>query len=212
MAHHRPELPKPPFDYEAAYAELSDHMRTLHISRISEMPRIELYLDQLLSLVEMELSFMYSPGEKVVTGAMVNNYVKQGLLPAPVRKRYTRNHLASLLFICAFKRVLSIAQVAQLRGMCTRAAVTVEDIYDAFVEQFEQAIASHFATTPDERPSIPEVSLPLVSNDGSPIGGELAHLFESSITLLASKVYLEHVLILETQRVDALPSDGRLIE
>lgn len=38
-----------------AYRTLAERMTSIHISRFSELPRIELYLDQLLSLVDDEL-------------------------------------------------------------------------------------------------------------------------------------------------------------
>ena len=56
---------------------LARRMREAHIMRIDEMPRIELYLDQVLALVSQSLSFMALPGEELITGSMVNNYVKQ---------------------------------------------------------------------------------------------------------------------------------------
>ena len=41
--------------------ELARRMACAHIMRIDEMPRIELYLDQVLALVSQSLSFMVSP-------------------------------------------------------------------------------------------------------------------------------------------------------
>ena len=52
-----------PFVFEDAYAELAQQMQALHMARIAEMPRIELYLDQLLSIISSELSFIYAPDE-----------------------------------------------------------------------------------------------------------------------------------------------------
>ena len=94
-----------PYDPQARAGALSEYMASVHIYRIDELPRIELYLDQVITLVCDELAFMCLPDEQTLTGSMVNNYVKQRLIPAPKRKRYTRRHVASLLFICAFKRV-----------------------------------------------------------------------------------------------------------
>ena len=107
---------------------LAERMRSVHISRIREMPRIELYLDQLLTLVSQELEFMQVPGETLVTGSMVNNYVKQGVIPAPRKKRYTRRHVASLLFVCALKRVFSISQVSQLAALIWSSELDLEAV------------------------------------------------------------------------------------
>ena len=65
---------------------LAERMGALHITRIGEMPRIELYLDQVLTLVTQELEFMQVPGDAVVTGSMVNNYVKQGVHPGAAQE------------------------------------------------------------------------------------------------------------------------------
>ena len=114
-----------------ARQRLAERMRALHITRIDEMPRIELYLDQVLTLVTQELEFMQVPGETLVTGSMVNNYVKQGVIPAPRKKRYTRRHVASLLFVCALKRVFSISQVSQLAALIWSSELDLEALYDS---------------------------------------------------------------------------------
>ncbi|MFR7671453.1 MAG: DUF1836 domain-containing protein [Collinsella sp.] len=45
---------------------------------------------------------------------MINNYVKVGLVPAPVKKQYGREQIARLIAICIFKQVLPIAAVQAL--------------------------------------------------------------------------------------------------
>lgn len=109
---------------------LARRMREAHIMRIDEMPRIELYLDQVLALVSQSLSFMALPGEELITGSMVNNYVKQRVVPAPRRRRYTRRHVATLTFVCAFKRVFSINEIKALYEACIDEGVNVASAYD----------------------------------------------------------------------------------
>ena len=48
---------------EASRLPLSERMAHVHISRISELPRIELYLDQVLAIVAGELAPVMLPGE-----------------------------------------------------------------------------------------------------------------------------------------------------
>ena len=50
MAAHR-SLDEEPFVFDEAYAELAQQMQSLHLARVAEMPRIELYLDQVLSII-----------------------------------------------------------------------------------------------------------------------------------------------------------------
>jgi len=186
-----------PFDYEQAHAELVRNMQALHISRIDEMPRIELYLDQVLSIVSTELAPLYEPGEKIITGSMVNNYVKQHVMPAPTRKRYTRRHLTSLLFVCALKRVLSIAQVAQLLELCREARIDFPRAYDSMCDGIEHMLAACF-TDGISHVTMPE--LELYDVDGQPVTGQLEALLHSSLGLIANSVYVEKLLALEARR------------
>lgn len=130
---------------DEALDELVGRMQAIHISRIDEMPRIELYLDQVLSLVCDELSFMALPGEVLLTGSMVNNYVKQRIVPAPTHRRYTRRHVATLLFVCAFKRVFSISEVKALYRACVERGINVASTYDDLVAAVERALAARFS-------------------------------------------------------------------
>ncbi|NLI54830.1 MAG: DUF1836 domain-containing protein [Clostridiales bacterium] len=79
-----------------------------------DLPQIDLYLDQVIALVNQYLGFfVYDPeAEKLLTPSMVNNYVKLRLLPPPVRKKYGRKHIALLLMICTFKQSVSMAAVS----------------------------------------------------------------------------------------------------
>ncbi len=76
-----------------------------------DLPQIDLYLDQVIALVNQYLGFfVYDPeAEKLLTPSMVNNYVKQRLIPPPVRKKYGKKHIALLLMICTFKQSVSMA-------------------------------------------------------------------------------------------------------
>ena len=62
-------------------------------------PSLELYMDQVIALINQYLEVFEADREEkdyVVTAAMVNNYVKMKIVPAPVKKRYTKVHLAYL--------------------------------------------------------------------------------------------------------------------
>lgn len=173
---------------------LGERMRSVHISRIREMPRIELYLDQLLTLVSQELEFMQVPGETLVTGSMVNNYVKQGVIPAPRKKRYTRRHVASLLFVCALKRVFSIPQVSQLAALIWSSDLDLEALYDSSCAALEAALARRFS--PGGEQACQEGALVLLGKDGAPAETGLAWLLQAAMDALADKVAVEQVLLL----------------
>ena len=87
-----------------------------HLPEWEELPQIELYLDQVIALVNNYLGFfVYDPAEeKLLTPSMVNNYVKLRLIPAPVRKKYGRKHIALLLMVCTFKQSVSMAAMSEM--------------------------------------------------------------------------------------------------
>ena len=68
------------------------------------IPDLGLYMDQVITFIERQCKTLYGEGERIFTPAMVNNYVKIGLLSRPAGKKYNREHLAQLLMICVLKQ------------------------------------------------------------------------------------------------------------
>lgn len=181
-------------DGPATHAELAERMAAVHVSRMAELPRIELYLDQVLAIVEDELGFMCLPDEQIITGSMVNNYVKRRLVEPPVRKRYTRRQVAALLLICSLKRVYSIAQVEQIMGMIDAAHVDGSALYDELVSALECALREQFAVGPDFVAPAVEPRIRPVDDAGAEVAPELARVLEAAVVSLAAKVYVEQTL------------------
>ena len=78
----------------------------------SELPAIDLYLDQIISLLETK----YSPNrrresDKLLTNTMVHNYRKFGLIKPVKGKRYSKEHIIQMLIIFAMKNSLSIQEI-----------------------------------------------------------------------------------------------------
>lgn len=116
---------------------LCHRVAQLRLPRWNELPDLELYMDQVLSLIERYLEGY--PGRKGLTAAMVNNYVKLGVMPPPVKKRYTRLHLAYLLAICVLKASLPIDSIKRMVSEAVRPGGEGE-VYDSFCEHFEQSV------------------------------------------------------------------------
>ena len=87
----------------------------LQIPSWNELPDFGLYMDQVIVLMERALKGVLPEGE--LTKSMVNNYVKVGLIPRPVGKKYEREHLALLLMICILKQALSMEEISALLSM-----------------------------------------------------------------------------------------------
>ncbi len=81
----------------------------------SEVPNIDLYIEQVIQLLDRYLSsYKRTDEEKTLTKTMVNNYTKNGLLPPPEKKRYNRDHIILLLLVYYMKSVLSISDIQAL--------------------------------------------------------------------------------------------------
>ena len=124
---------------EQSIPELWEPFRGLRLPRWEELPDLELYMDQVLSLVARYLGSYPGFDERGLTASMVNNYVKMGAMPAPFKKRYTRSHLARLLVICVLKPILPIAGIRQLSEYLLSRG-SEEEFYDGFCTQFEAAV------------------------------------------------------------------------
>lgn len=78
-----------------------------------QLPDLGLYMDQVITYVEQRCRPLY-PQEKILTPAMVNNYVKSGLVIRPESKKYGRPQLAQLIMICTLKQALSQEEMKKL--------------------------------------------------------------------------------------------------
>ena len=112
--------------------------------RWNELPDIGLYIDQVISILEKNLN-IFSSGEdqKLITPTMINNYVKQKMIPAPINKRYDRRHVANLTVICMFKRFISLSDIRAIRERMLE-SFGMEDCYDLFCSEFERSLLSVF--------------------------------------------------------------------
>ena len=82
---------------------------------IDDLPNISLYMDQVTTyLNEKFRAVKRHEDDKLLTKTMINNYTKSRLLPAPEKKKYSKDHLIALTMIFFFKNVLSINDVTTL--------------------------------------------------------------------------------------------------
>jgi DNA-binding transcriptional MerR regulator len=76
------------------------------------LPDLELYMDQVLGYMRRQL--YSSRPESNVTAAMVNNYIRDGIIPRTIGKKYSRSHIARLTTICVLKQVLTVGDISFL--------------------------------------------------------------------------------------------------
>lgn len=101
------------------------------------LPTIPLYVDQVLLYLRDSLAFFERDEEDVLlTNSMINNYVKNGVLPHPLKKKYSRQHLAALIAICMLKQVLTIPDIATLLD----GQELSQELYEAFLSAHTGAV------------------------------------------------------------------------
>ena len=133
---------------DAMVKEVCGLLEEQRLPRWQELPDLELYMDQVLSLVGRYLGGYPGFDGKGLTASMVNNYVKQGVMPPPVKKKYTRGHLAYLLVICLLKASLPIAAIQQLLVMELEGG-DLAAFYDRFCALFEESCRATAAAHAD---------------------------------------------------------------
>ena len=117
--------------------ELLAILEKLAYVKPEEIPSIDLYMDQVLSFINDRTRYLTrNPEEdKIFTKTMINNYAKTKILPPPVKKKYSKDHILLLLFIYYFKGVLSVGDTGEILGKITEkyfgndAGISFEDIY-----------------------------------------------------------------------------------
>ena len=147
--------------------------------------------------------------DKILTKTMINNYAKNNLLPPPVKKKYTKEHVLVLIFVYYFKNLLSIKDIEILlkpltdRYFASDAEFDMQQIYEEVckmekgrIEQMQESIRDMYASAQDAYEDAPEEER------------EYLQLF-AFICNLSFDVYVKKQLI--EKLIDQLPG-GRIIK
>ncbi len=116
------------------------------IIELSDIPNIDLYMDQVTTFMETKLSgYKRNEKDKILTKTMINNYAKARLFPPPVKKKYTKNHVMMLIIIYHLKNMLSINDIGRLIAPVTKAlnedpnSNILSELYSSFVLMQKEA-------------------------------------------------------------------------
>ena len=96
---------------------IKESFKNIKHVKSEEIPDIDLYMDQVTTFLDEKLkSSARNPKaeEKLVTKTMINNYAKTDVIPAPVRKKYSRDHIFLIIFVYYYKNFLQINDVKTL--------------------------------------------------------------------------------------------------
>ena len=104
----------------------------------SDLPDLALYMDQLISYMPRQL-IRFGEGP-ALTSAMVNNYIKDGLVPRAEGKRYGPIHLGYLTAVVALKQVLTVRDIGALLDAGRATGKDAPDLYRYFCQALDRAL------------------------------------------------------------------------
>lgn len=164
---------------------------------VSEIPNIDLYMDQLLTFMEESLrkSARHPGVDKILTKTMINNYAKNDLLPPPIKKKYSKDHIILLIFIYYYKNILSFSDIQTLfeplykRFGNDDTDINLKDIYTTIYDEQEEIIA-HLKDDIQEKFKSAMKSFPEAKGEDK---NELQML--NFVSMLAYDVFIKMLLI-----------------
>lgn len=115
----------------------------VHIPRWNELPNVDLYLDQVVTFINSSLSEILNSSKEenqILTKTMINNYVKNNLIEAPFKKKYSKVQCAKIFVICILKQVFSMNEIYKLIEIALEHS-DIDYAYDSFCNNFEKALS-----------------------------------------------------------------------
>lgn len=185
--------------------EVLEKLQTMDYVKPEALPNIDLYMDQVTTFMDTQLaSTKRHEEDKILTKTMINNYAKNNLLPPPNKKKYSKDHILTLLFIYYFKSILSISDIQSILNPITdkyfgsESGLNLQDIYNevfglehAEVQHILKELARKYKTSLKTFKDIPDED------------AKLLHKF-TFICMLSFDVYIKKLIIEQT--IDELPS------
>ena len=159
-----------------------DTIKNFHIPRWNELPTLDLYMDQVIALIDTTLGAFFSEiGAASLTKNMVNNYVKAKIVDAPVNKKYPKLSVAMIIVVYILKNCYATDEIGKLIKLGISLEAT-EITYNRFCEAIENAVSDVFSG----RVSICNEEIP---------GRDNKYLMENFALSLACKVYVQRTFL-----------------
>lgn len=137
------------------------YLRKFNLPSWEMLPTIGLYMDQMVTLMNEYLGILpIAEGKKnqdVITGSTINNYVRLGVMPAPIKKKYMRTHIAYLLLICTLKLTFSISEIEAILP-ADLSEEDMEKIYRHYVSVYKDTTANFAKRVLDSSKKISETN------------------------------------------------------
>ena len=93
-----------------------NYLNNFRLPQWDDLPDMDLYMDQVVMLLQRYLNFLPEDehGNAAITASIINNYVRLKIMPPPVKKKYTRVHMAYLIMVCSLKQSVNIPYIQKM--------------------------------------------------------------------------------------------------
>ena len=123
-------------EMERAYTEIS----RFEPIPWDSIPDLGLYMDQVITFITRAYEPLYGESTKgYLSAPMINNYVKNKLIPRPSGKKYSRLQIAMLIMIVVLKRVSTMEDIREM--LRVESEDDVRHLYELFC--IRQAASIH---------------------------------------------------------------------
>ena len=176
---------------------LLQRLAKLNYIKPGDVPNIDLYMDQVTTFMDEHLSDVKRyEDDKILTKTMINNYTKNDLLPPPVKKKYSKEHIYVLTFIYYLKNILSISDIQKLLNPLTDKFLNKEELPDleyiySEIYNMEKAQIASLSKDVVERTQVAKEAFLDVENEEDK---DFLQLF-SLVGLLSFDVYMKKNII-----------------
>ena len=176
---------------------LLQRLAKLNYIKPGDVPNIDLYMDQVTTFMDEHLSDVKRyEDDKILTKTRINNYTKNDLLPPPVKKKYSKEHIYVLTFIYYLKNILSISDIQKLLNPLTDKFFNKEELPDleyiySEIYNMEKAQIASLSKDVVERTQVAKEAFLDVENEEDK---DFLQLF-SLVGLLSFDVYMKKNII-----------------
>lgn len=155
-----------------------------HLPRYNELTSFDVYMAQLLDIIDKTLAPFMIPGEEpLITKSMINNYVQKKVILPPESKKYNRVHIIHLIVIGVLKQVISIEEITQLIQMQLKRYPKISIAYNYFCIALEDALNESFNNIKAQR----------INRSKRP-STLLSELIDSCLLTFAHRIYVKKTL------------------
>ena len=119
--------------------EITASIAGFSLPRYDELPTVGFFLEQTVEYINQVLEPLNG---LQITSSMVRNYVKQGLISNPVKKKYSTDQIAYLICITILKQIASLEDLSHL-FLQQQKIYSSPVAYNYFCDELENVLFFH---------------------------------------------------------------------